>query len=115
MLGDRGTPRPLAFAIHNNAFKERKRIQGNYRGLCVTLCIPKPEGKCHCGRKQKCSAILLPTSPPATFNWMLFLLNIRKIFMKCNLIHLLKINTEMDFQLINLLLKKGSREMLVNV
>lgn len=31
-----------------------------------------------------------------------------------NLVHLLKINTEVGFQLINLLSKKGSREILIN-
>ena len=44
-----------------------------------------------------------------------FLLSVRKTLMKCNLIHLLRNNREVDFHLINLLSKKGNRKMLVNV
>ena len=75
--------------------------------LVCYYCFLKPEGTCHCGSKQN---ILL--FPPHLIR---FLLSVRKTLMKCNLIHLLRNNTEVDFHLINLLSKKGNRKMLVNV
>lgn len=99
-------PWHLGYAL-KHFFSRRENNPRQMSRLVCYYCFPKPEGTCHCGSKQKYFAVF------PLFD--AFLLNIRKTFMKCNLIHLLKINTEVDFHLINLLSKKGSREILVNV
>lgn len=50
-----------------------------------------------------------------TFSFQSFYLVARKIFMNCSLMHLLKINTEMHLQLINLFSKKAIGKCLINV
>lgn len=108
MAEDLRALRPLAFFSHIKKFSRREKESKENFEACVLLFVFQSQRENATVAASK--NILLLSS-----HLMPFWLNIRKIFMKCNLIHLLKVNAEIDFQLITLLSKTGSREMLVNV
>lgn len=106
MLEDLGPPRPLAFGLHiKNIFRERKKFKENVKAYALLFVFQSQRENATVAASKN----ILPFSPIDAF-----LLNIKKIFTKSNLIHLLKNNTGMDFQLISLLSKKGGRGMFVN-
>lgn len=77
MLEDVGTPRPLAFALHiKNIFKERKKNSRKMSRLVHYYLFSKARGKMLLWQQAK----IFCHSPPS----MLFLLNIKKIFIKSN-------------------------------